>query len=430
MSERGDIIRKSIIKDLNEGVVIVSNDGVVEYVNEAATKILGISEEQLKDKNFARTFIAGHDNDGFIQTVIDSIYDTDVKHYNVVPYNNGNGIRQLYIMTSFLKEGDNRIGVFILFSDITELAELKIEYANSITSLLDSLVKALSTAIDERSPYTANHARNMVRIAEAYLDYLDETRSPDRFDDDRRRAFLMSTWLHDVGKLAVPLEVMDKATRLSDKMDRIEERYEKIRLLDRIALLEGRIFEDEFETLRSRRDNELEQIRRLNQAGFLTDDDIRLVDELSKSSYVNEEGEECRILTDEEIKDLHVRKGTLTDEERAIIQSHVTTTRKILQQVEFPKVFDVVPMWASSHHELLNGTGYPDKLKGSEIPYEVRLLTIIDIYETLTARDRPYKKPIPPEKSLEIIGKMVEEGSIDKEIFDKFVDSLAWKILF
>ncbi len=87
----------------------------------------------------------------------------------------------------------------------------------------------------------------------------------------------------------------------------------------------------------------------------------------------------------------------------------------------------MVPFWASSHHELLNGKGYPDKLKGEEISFEVRLLTIIDIYETLTSRDRPYKKPIPPEKSLGILRSMVDEGAIDKDVLDLFEKSGAWK---
>lgn len=427
MNERTELIRKNIIKDLNEGVLVLGFDGAIEYANQAVSDILGISFGDLERSNFARTLIAGNDNDQFIQTILDAIYNTEVKHYNIVPYRIGAVTRQLYVMTSFLKEGDTRIGIIVIISDITELAELKIEYANSITALLDSLVKALSTAIDERSPYTANHARNMVKIAEAFIDYLEESRDPRRFDEDRRRAFLMSTWLHDVGKLAVPLEVMDKATRLGDKITSVEDRFERIRLLDRIAFLEGKISEEEWKERNRIREEDISEIRRLDKAGFINNDDLKTVERLASSVYCDEQGNECPLLNEDEIRDLQIRKGTLTEEERKIIQSHVTTTGKILNQVEFPKIYSVVPMWAASHHEFLNGTGYPNKLKGDEIPFEVRLLTIIDIYETLTARDRPYKKPIPPEKSLEILHNMAEEGNLDKELLDLFEKSGAWK---
>lgn len=427
MNERTELIRKSIIKDLNEGVLVLGFDGTIEFANQAVADILGISFGEIERPNFARTFIAGNDNDQFIQTILDAIYNTEVKHYNIVPYRIGEVTRQLYVMTSFLKDGDTRIGIIVIISDITELAELKIEYANSITALLDSLVKALSTAIDERSPYTANHARNMVKIAEAFIDHLEQTRDPRRFDEERRRAFLMSTWLHDVGKLAVPLEVMDKATRLGDKMTSVEDRFERIRLLDRIAFLEGKISEDEWKERNRIREEDLIEIRRLDKVGFIDDEDLKTVGRLASSVYFDEQGNEHPVLNEDEIKDLQIRKGTLTDEERKVIQSHVTTTGKILNQVEFPKIYSVVPMWASSHHELLNGTGYPNKLKGDEIPFEVRLLTIIDIYETLTARDRPYKKPIPPEKSLAILHNMSDEGTLDKELLELFERSGAWK---
>lgn len=425
--DRREHIRQSIIRDLNEGVIILGLDGRIDFINKAASDMLCIPEENTVGVKFARLFIAGNSNDQFIQTVLDAVYDNDVKHYNLVPYNNGTAVRQLYVMTSLLKDGEDRIGVIILISDITELAELKIEYANAITSLLDSLVKTLSTAIDERSPYTANHARNMVRIAEAFIRYLDETDDPHKFDSNSKHAFLMSTWLHDVGKLAVPLEVMDKATRLGDSIKDIDNRFERIRLLDRIALLEGKITADEWNRRNEIRENRYNEIIRLNGLGFISDEDLKSVEELSSATYIEENGEETKILNEQEILDLHVRKGTLTDDERAVIQSHVTTTRKILNQVVFPKEFNMVPFWASSHHELLNGKGYPDKLKGEEIPFEVRLLTIIDIYETLTSRDRPYKKPIPPEKSLGILRSMVDEGAIDKDVLDLFEKSGAWK---
>jgi len=130
------------------------------------------------------------------------------------------------------------------------------------------------------------------------------------------------------------------------------------------------------------------------------------------------------------VEELLIRKGTLTDGERKVMQGHASATRRILSQVKFPQAFAMVPDWASEHHELLGVTGYPQKMSGDLIPREVRLLTILDIFEALTAKDRPYKKPMSVERSLEILYSMAKEGSIDKEILDLFAESEAWKAVF
>lgn len=139
--------------------------------------------------------------------MLDAVYDPASLHRHLVPFFTGSETRQLHMTTAYLRDGNAPVGIVVVLGDVTVLAELKIQYAQQITTLLDSLVTALSTAIDERSPYTANHTRNMVRMGEAFLDWLETTESPHRFDEDKRHAFLMSVWLHDVGKLAVPLSV-------------------------------------------------------------------------------------------------------------------------------------------------------------------------------------------------------------------------------
>lgn len=331
------------------------------------------------------------------------------------------------MMTSYLRDGDTPVGIILVFSDITELVELKIQYAQQITTLLDSLVTALSTAIDERSPYTANHTRNMVKIGGTFLDWLDATNNSYRFDEDKRHAFLMSVWLHDVGKLAVPLSVMDKATRLGDDLERVEARFDKIRLLNRIMMLENRVSREEYEKRQARGAAWLDAVYRINTAPFLTENDIAIVWEISQARYNDEDGNEQPVLLPSETEKLMIRKGTLTDEERRVMQGHVSATRRILSQVKFPQAFAMVPDWASEHHELLGGAGYPLKMSGDAIPREVRLLTILDIFEALTAKDRPYKKPIPVERSLDILRNMVREGGIDEEILSLFVESRAWE---
>ena len=429
MTRQDDLIRESVIRDMSEGVVVLGLDGAIQTVNPAAEWILGRSAEALLGRKIATAFYEYSENDGFNQAVLDAVYDPTSLHRHLVPFFTGSETRQLHMMTSYLRDGDTPMGIVVVLGDVTELAELKIQYAQQITTLLDSLVTALSTAIDERSPYTANHTRNMVKMGEAFLDWLEDTDDPRRFDADRRHAFLMSVWLHDVGKLAVPLSVMDKATRLGGDLERVEARFERMRLLDRIDLLEGRISQDEYEKRHGRHAAWLDAIRRINTAPFLQEDDLKLVQEIAQARYTDESGDEQPVLLPSDAEKLLICKGTLTDGERKIMQGHVSATRRILSQVKFPETFAMVPDWASEHHELLGGAGYPLKMSGDLIPWEVRLLTILDIFEALTAKDRPYKKPIPVERSLDILRDMAREGSIDGEILDLFARSRAWEVV-
>ncbi len=301
------------------------------------------------------------------------------------------------------------------------------QYSEQITSLLDSLVGALSKAIDERTPYNAKHTENMARIAAKFLDWLDRTDSPHRFDADRRRTFLLSVWLHDVGKLVVPLEVMDKESRLGPGLEPIRQRFGTMALLDRIAVLEGRLSPADAEQLAAARSEGLALIERVNRAGFLPDGDLAAVDALAARTYVDASGVTQPWLTEAEHTSLSIRKGTLTASERSIMESHATVTAHILDRVTFPKNYAQVPQWASAHHEYLNGTGYPQHLTAESLPWEVRLLTILDIFDALTAQDRPYKPAMPLPKALGVLHSMVDEGSLDGSIVDLFEQSKAWE---
>ena len=300
-------------------------------------------------------------------------------------------------------------------------------YAEQIIVLLDSLVGALSAAIDERTPYNANHTRNMVRYAERFLDWLDSENSEWRFDTDRRRTFLLSVWLHDVGKLVVPLEVMDKESRLGPKLEGIRQRFRTMALLDRISVLEGRLSKSRAAEKDTIRKTGMSLIERVNTAGFVTDEDLARIDTLANRTFKDENGRMQRWLTEDEQGDLSVRKGTLTAEERAIMENHASVTARILEHVSFPKMYAQVPEWAASHHEYLNGKGYPAHLTAKDIPREVRLLTILDVFDALTAQDRPYKPPMPAEKALGILHSMVEEGSLDGDVLALFERSRAWE---
>jgi HD-GYP domain-containing protein (c-di-GMP phosphodiesterase class II) len=294
-----------------------------------------------------------------------------------------------------------------------------------VSELLNSFVRVMSTAIDARSSYNANHTRNMAKYARKFAAWLNDSGLA-AFDENRERQFLMSVWLHDIGKLVVPLGVMDKESRLGSKAAWVMHRFQTIELQNEIDFLKGSIDEKEH----NRRATELSAARELVEkadgAGFLSDEIIAAVRALGEAKAHSPEGE-IPYLAGDELNCLLVRKGTLTDKERFIMESHVTMTRRMLDEMSFPKRYRSVPVWASSHHEYLNGNGYPDKLTDEAIPLEVRALTIIDVYDALTAQDRPYKPAVPIEKAFAILADMANAGQIDAKILELFKQSGAWR---
>ena len=300
------------------------------------------------------------------------------------------------------------------------------KYAQQIQKMLDSFVQVMTTAIDERTPCTANHTRNMAVYAEQFIDWLNRQDLGWTFDEKEKYVFLMSVRLHDIGKLITPLEIMDKKDRLSDNYPKIMDRLEKISLLTKIARLEGKIGEAEEADCQKRVCEAKELIDRVNTAGFLTEELENQVYKLASFTYEEEPGMICPWITKEELEQLLIRKGTLTDKERKIMQDHVEMTRRMLEQMEFGEDYKDVVTFASQHHERLNGSGYPRGIRADETSREVRLLVIIDVFEALTARDRPYKNPMPEEKALGILYRMAENGEIDMEILRWFEASQAW----
>jgi HD-GYP domain-containing protein (c-di-GMP phosphodiesterase class II) len=291
------------------------------------------------------------------------------------------------------------------------------KYAFEVMSLLDSFVIAMSAAIDARSPYNANHSRNMAKYGQKFIQWMNENEK-EPFDNDRERKFLMSLLLHDIGKLVVPLEIMDKETRLGPKLKEVLDRFQILRMQAEIDFLKGIINEDTYKAKAEEADHARTLVEKANGAGFIPDDMMAELQALcAKEGYLTPGEQAC----------ITVRRGTLTNEEREIMESHVLMTRRILSEVRFPKNFRSVPVWAAAHHEFLNGKGYPDKLTADEIPTEVRIATILDIYDALTARDRPYKRGMPVEKAFSILEDMADKGQVDADFLALFKKSEAWK---
>ena len=304
------------------------------------------------------------------------------------------------------------------------------QLAQEVNDMLHSFVEVMVDAIDARSAYNANHTRSMVRYADRFVEWLRNKDDKDidwEFTDDSKDAFLMSIWLHDIGKLIVPLEVLDKPDRLGSLKGGIKSRVEIACLKERIASLE----KPESAEGCSARIDELkkawESIESANSAGFLPDDKIEQLKEYAKLTCKTADDEEIPLLDEKELEAITVRKGTLTDSERKQVQSHVVYTARMLEKMNFKGIYKDVPFWSGSHHEFLNGKGYPNHIGADKLPNESRLLTIIDVYDALTAEDRPYKPPMPPEKAFGILESMRDDGQIDGHLLELFRESGAWK---
>lgn len=309
----------------------------------------------------------------------------------------------------------------------TAICMTNMKHAQEIMDLLDSFVRVMSTAIDARTPYNANHTKNMVRYGEKFLQFMRDTNNEWQMDEQQEREFLMSVWLHDIGKLVIPLDVMDKESRLSKGLQEVEHRFEKIGLLAELAFARGELTAEGLEARKTLLEESRATILAANTAGFLPDETLEKIRSIASYTYIDTNGEEKPWLTEEELTCMSIRKGTLSDEERAIMQSHVSMTEKFLNEVKFPKRFSNVTRWASSHHELLNGKGYPRHLSQDEIEKEIRLLSILDVFDALTANDRPYKPPMPAEKAFFVLADMVKFGELDGKILELFKSSNAWK---
>jgi len=307
------------------------------------------------------------------------------------------------------------------------MAAVNFAYSLKINDLLYGFVKVMSVGIDERTPYNANHTRNMVKFAERFFDFEEKIDGAYKVEPKKRREILMGIWLHDIGKILTPIDIMNKDTRLGSLITDVKNRFERRFLLLKLELANKQITEEEYSRLEQERIEQLDLILSINSAGFLNDDLKAKLNVLAEKTYKEIDGSYQNVISKEEFYQLSIIKGTLNKEERDIMQGHVSMTQKFLSQLHFPKYYDKIPVYAGNHHEFLNGTGYPNHLTEKDLPWPCRLITICDIFEALVAKDRPYKKPMPLEKALSILHEMADNGQLDKEIVNEFEKSKSWE---
>ena len=310
---------------------------------------------------------------------------------------------------------------FIFEKYILELLE-NLRYQEEIKEQMWSFTEAMATAIDERTPYNASHTRNVAKYSGMIADYINKLHEAGEeeevFSTQRKEQLVMGALLHDIGKLAIPLEVMNKETRLDGREKGIEDRLNTFRLKKRIAMLEGKIDEEAFNEFEDKTTEAVELINKVNGMGFVNDELREQLKKVLAYEYEDTDGNKEPFFTDEEKECLSIVKGTLTDGERKIMQSHVEITGRILSKVHFNKYFADSPDLAIKHHECLNGKGYPKGLTADDLNTDARIIAVADIYDALVADDRPYKRPIPREKAFDIMRGMVKDGNIDGRLVE------------
>lgn len=301
-------------------------------------------------------------------------------------------------------------------------------YVQEVKDQMYSFVEAFSKAIDERTPYNGSHTIKVTSYAEMLanrINYMHELGlCVDYFDQNRMEQLILAASLHDIGKMVVPLTVMNKSTRLEEHLEIIRKRFELIEAYLEIDYLKGKITEREYNDERRYLKESLELIEELDTAPYVSTQQAIRVGYIANRSYIKAGSDEIFYLTKHEKECLSIKKGTLTSRERAAMESHVVMTGKILEKVHFHEKYQNVRKFAETHHELLDGSGYPKGLRGENLPLETRILTVVDIYDALTSEDRPYKKAVSRDKAFEILTDMAKDGKIELRLVEYLRDAV------
>jgi len=303
-------------------------------------------------------------------------------------------------------------------------------YVKELRTLLSSIAKVLTQAIDERSVYSGNHTQNVATYCERFATYLSKKfpeGSKYHFDEFHIERIVLAALLHDIGKIITPSSVMDKASRLGESREGLKYRFELKKHQLEIERLKKLINDDEFAAQMERLNNAWAFCEHINTSDYVTDEEIDEVQKLAQIKYKDADGNITSLLDEDNLLSLSIRTGTLTDAERVIMQEHVAITERLLDKITVWKYYKDVPMWARHHHEFLDQSGYRSGLSGEQIPTEARIITIMDIFDALVAKDRPYKKAVPLKKAFEILEQMANADKLDKELVGLFIESRVWE---
>lgn len=304
--------------------------------------------------------------------------------------------------------------------------------------LFESFISLINAAIDDKSAYTGGHCERVPVLTMMLADAVNRTKAGPLKDfvmtEKDRYELKIAGLLHDCGKITTPVHVVDKSTKLETIFDRIhliDTRFEVLKRDAEIKMLrgvQGAAAEEaqkilaEYNARIRQLDEDREFLRHCNIGSEKMDAaHQQRVHQIAAYTWRNEEGKEASFLSPEELENLNIRAGTLTEAERQIINHHIDVTIKMLESLPWPKHLRKVPEYAGGHHERMDGKGYPKGLKREQMSVQARVMGIADIFEALTAKDRPYKPGKTLTESLSILGKFKENGHIDADLFDVFV---------
>lgn len=311
-----------------------------------------------------------------------------------------------------------------------------------LKNLFEAFIELIADAIDEKSPYTGGHCQRVPELTMMLADAANKTRVGPLKDFTMSEKDIyelrIAAWLHDCGKVTTPESVMDKPTKLStiyDRIDLVEQRFELLKTQTEIEMLRKQLeasktgqahdvaqLENQYRAKVAQWDDDFEFLKNANLGGeFMTPEHQQRVRNIAAYNIINKQGEKVPFLSDEEVYNLNISRGTLTAEERTIINNHIVVTINMLESLPYPKDLKRVPEYAGGHHERMDGKGYPRGLTREQMSVPARVMGIADIFEALTSRDRPYKKAKTLTESLYILGKMKLDNHIDPDLFDIFI---------
>ncbi len=315
---------------------------------------------------------------------------------------------------------------------------------NDLRNLLESFIKSIASAIDAKSPYTGGHVRKVAEITMLIADTLNANTNgyykDVKYSYDQLNELRIAALMHDIGKITTPEYIVDKATKLETIYDRIhviKTRFEALKRDAKIEYLEQQYayeregathdwvdkLEDAYRQKLAAIEDDMRFLEAANIGGeFMADEKIARVHDIAKRVWI-EDGVEKPLLTDDEVKNITIRKGTLTEEEREKINDHARMSKEMLDKLPFPKKLRRVPEIAGGHHEKLNGKGYPQGLNAEQLSLESRILALADIFEALTASDRPYKGAKKLSEVAKILSFMIKDGELDPELIKFFYES-------
>jgi len=311
-----------------------------------------------------------------------------------------------------------------------------------LKNLFESFIKLIADAIDEKSPHTGGHCQRVpeltIMLAQAAI---KANKGPFKDFNLTEKEFYelkIAAWLHDCGKVITPESVMDKATKLETIFDRIhliDQRFELLKAQRKLAyfnmLLETsklndssnkKAIQEDLQLINKALDDDRDFIRHINFGSeSMSIEDQQRVKTIAKYEFVDEKGKPAKFLSDDEVCNLTIIRGTLTKEERAVINNHINVTINMLESLPYPKDLSRVPEYAGGHHERMDGKGYPKGLTREQMSIPARIMGVADIFEALTAKDRPYKKAKTLSESLTILGRMALDNHIDPDVFNLFI---------